>query len=102
MLPRAHTAWCFTSSLCELRRATSFGTAPAFTTAMVCSLAPDAMLVRDHVASYCMPGLPDNKQDNQEVQNDDGKICIPGKDSISIEVLSGLMAFESPAAASIA
>mmetsp|Transcript_31782 Transcript_31782/g.78807 ORF Transcript_31782/g.78807 Transcript_31782/m.78807 type:complete len:315 (+) Transcript_31782:984-1928(+) len=56
MLPSAHVAWSATWSSGDETKWTRAGTAPASTTAAVCSDVPLAMLVRLHTASCCMRG----------------------------------------------
>lgn len=57
MLPRAQTDCSQTFRFPHDRSCRKRGTAPAFTTACVCSDVPDAMLVRAHAASNCKFGL---------------------------------------------
>ena len=55
-LPSAHTACSHTLRSGEERSATKCGTAPAFTTAFVCSEVPEAMFVRAQADSNCRRG----------------------------------------------
>ena len=57
MLPRAQTACSATTGWGEPSRAMNPATAPALTTALVCSDVPEAMLVRAQADSNCKSGL---------------------------------------------
>ena len=57
MFPRAQTACSHTLWLLESSSFTKCGTDPAFTTALVWSLVPEAMFVSAHADSNCNSGL---------------------------------------------
>ena len=62
MFPRAHTACSLTDISSEFSSWIKCGTAPAFTTAFVWSLVPEAMLVSAHAASNWCSVLKDHSR----------------------------------------
>lgn len=86
MLPRAHTACSVTCIYDEPRSCTSFGTAPCFTTLLVCSDVPDAMFVSTHEASNCKDGLKHTNgfPSTIWVQQTQGRRVTNGMDAIIV------------------
>lgn len=68
ILPNAQTDCLATLIDADCNRLTSFGIAPALTTASVWSDVPDAMFVNAHAASYCKSELHCDKLDMKQLQ----------------------------------